>query len=124
MDRAERRHRTEQVRARRIRLHRQIDMYCTCRSEESLARWYHFRYQSPLLGEEWAREVWQRDEDRRVVRDGAMRNEYVVEYRDYDYWSLGLFDKWDSQALVFLEGLEEVGLVRFFRGCRRSHHYD
>jgi hypothetical protein len=88
MDRAERRRRTEVVRDRRIDRYNQIDNHDRSKSEDA-----RFRY---LMNRGW-RWSWIRSESK-VLQDmeedrleyeaicGRMRNEYIVGYRDYDWW--------------------------------------
>lgn len=123
MDRAERRSRTELIRARRTSLYNQIDEWRLFRTTEARERWYHIHCQSQYLPDTWAAEAMRRDLERDAARNGEMRNEYVVGYRDDCYWWCGVMNCRDSADTDFRDGLEEVGMPHFFRAWRESHHY-
>lgn len=112
MDRGERRHRTETVRARRIDRYKQIDCWRWFKSDERHANYIRnrgWRWMNPRTEEEVEKELAE-DKADDALRCAKMRNEYIVGYRDNDWVNGGRERKMKIADYDYWSWLMEVGI--------------
>lgn len=128
MNRAERRHRTESVRNRRINLSKQVESQWrnNYRSDDAALRdrWcWMSRWTWRYTEESDAALEWEKDCIEKAILEAKMRNEYIPGYRDDSYWFEGRQRKMKVHDFDFWAWMNELGIATDLRPRGKARYF-
>lgn len=119
MNRAERRHRTERIRSRRIFIYNQVYDSWIFKSEDRIRSWYTCStYFKDIITEERLQEIIDEEAEKRKRLHGQMRERLHYDPRyDPDYWMAGIRKKQKMSDFDYWLQMTEVESCAVQRPC-------